>query len=97
MKLKVLILINCESSKYIAKLFSLSIVSKCDKLQTGRKQNIQESILDQEIEKNINQQSLLFSKHKSVHYFSIIDVLQITAKSIRRIIALFGGISESEE
>ena len=27
MKLKVLILINCESSKYIAKLFSLSIFS----------------------------------------------------------------------
>ena len=30
MKLKVLILINCESSKYIAKLFSLSINSKLD-------------------------------------------------------------------
>ena len=28
MKLKVLFLLNCESPKYIAKLFSLSIVSK---------------------------------------------------------------------
>ena len=29
MKLKVLFLLNCESSKYIAKFFSLSILSCC--------------------------------------------------------------------
>ena len=29
MKLKVLFLLNCESSKYIAKIFSLSILSCC--------------------------------------------------------------------